>query len=133
MAKILRNIDQIIDTQGNDLTAPVLSFRNKIINGDMRISQRSTNVGSFTADVGGSGGFKTLDRFYHELGSAGTYTLSQNSITDLAGFKKSLKVFCTASTTPSGTAQFNVHQRIESNHFYDLLLLLILLTMFRVF
>ena len=120
MAKILRNIDQIIDTQGNDLTAPVLSFRNKIINGDMRISQRSTNVGSFTADVGGSGGFKTLDRFYHELGSAGTYTLSQNSITDLAGFKKSLKVFCTASTTPSGTAQFNVHQRIESNHFYDL-------------
>ena len=26
MAKILRNIDQIIDTQGNDLTAPVLSF-----------------------------------------------------------------------------------------------------------
>ena len=96
------------------------SFRNRIINGDMRISQRSTNVSSFSADGGGSGGFKTLDRFYHELGSAGTYTLSQNSITDLAGFKKSLKVFCTASATPSGTAQFNVHQRVESNNFYDL-------------
>ena len=97
-----------------------MMFRNKIINGDMRIAQRSTEVQSFSADGGGSGGFKTLDRFYHELGSAGTYTLSQNSITDLAGFKKSLKVLCTTSATPSGTAQFNVHQRIESNYFYDL-------------
>jgi hypothetical protein len=97
-----------------------MMFRNKIINGDMRIAQRSTSVSSFSADGGGSGGFKTLDRFYHELGSAGTYTLSQNSITDLAGFKKSLKVLCTSSATPTGNAQFNVHQRIESNHFYDL-------------
>lgn len=96
-------------------------FRNKIINGDMRIAQRSTEVTSFSTDGGGSGGFKTLDRFYHELGTNnGTYTLSQNSITDLPGFKKSLKVLCTASATPAGTGQFNVHQRIESNHFYDL-------------
>ena len=41
MAKILRNIDQIIDTQGNDLTAPVLSFRNKIINGNFQVNQRN--------------------------------------------------------------------------------------------
>lgn len=51
MAKILRNIDQIIDTQGNDLTAPVLSFRNKFINGDMQVHQRgngTATAGTFT-------------------------------------------------------------------------------------
>ncbi len=58
MAKILRNIDQIIDTQGNDLTAPVLSFRNKIINGDMRIAQRGNLPYAGTA-----AGF-TFDRWY---------------------------------------------------------------------
>jgi hypothetical protein len=109
---VLKNVEVVNNSS--------MMFRNKIINGDMRIAQRSTSVSSFSADGGGSGGFKTLDRFYHELGSAGTYTLSQNSITDLSGFKKSLKVLCTASATPSGTAQFNVHQRIESNNFYDL-------------
>ena len=49
MAKILRNIDQIIDTQGNELSvanpvempAPVLSFRNKIINGNFQVNQRN--------------------------------------------------------------------------------------------
>ncbi len=58
MAKILRNIDQIIDTQGNDLTAPVLSFRNKFINGNMQVHQRgngTASTGTFTY---------TTDRWY---------------------------------------------------------------------
>jgi len=58
MAKILRNIDQIIDTQGNELSVanpveipPQLeSFRNKIINGIFSIDQRKilpiTHTGS---------------------------------------------------------------------------------------
>ena len=61
MAKILRNIDQIIDTQGNDLTAPVLSFRNKIINGNFDVWQRATSQNSI--------GFGSADRWsmYHNI------------------------------------------------------------------
>ena len=61
MAKILRNIDQIIDTQGNDLTAPVLSFRNKFINGNFDIWQRGTSQNSI--------GFESADRWsmYHNV------------------------------------------------------------------
>ena len=71
MAKILRNIDKIIDTQGNELSVanpveipeipeippPVLSFRNKIINGDMRIVQRDN------LPYAGTAGGYTFDRW----------------------------------------------------------------------
>jgi hypothetical protein len=59
MAKILRNIDQIIDTQGNELSIanPVEvpqqleSFRNRFINGNMQVHQRgngTATAGTFT-------------------------------------------------------------------------------------
>ena len=52
MAKILRNIDQIIDTQGNELSIanPVEvpqqleSFRNRFINGNMQVHQRGNII-----------------------------------------------------------------------------------------
>ena len=72
MAKILRNIDQIIDTQGNELSVanpveippPVLSFRNKLINGNFDVWQRSEDI----TNGNNSWGIYTADRWWHNKG-----------------------------------------------------------------
>ena len=98
MAKILRNIDQIIDTQGNDLTAPVLSFRNKFINGDMQINQRGNGTAianTFTY---------TTDRWYVYCVAAGC---SYSQVDTPTG--KALEVI-----PDSGTVNQIIGQKIEN-------------------
>ena len=58
---------------------------NVIINGAMKISQRATSVTGITSD-----GYKTVDRWRTDISSAGTWTQTQNAVTDLAGFRLSL-------------------------------------------
>ena len=71
-------------------------FRNIIINGDMSIAQRSTSVSGIT---GTDSGYKTLDRFYTEISSAGTWTQSQSTdVPSGQGFAKSFKMDCTTAT-----------------------------------
>ena len=48
------------------------SFRNIVINGDMQIAQRSTSVASITTAA-----YHTLDRWYFDVSSLGTFTMSQ--------------------------------------------------------
>ena len=88
------------------------AFKNIIINGDMRISQRSTSVSSITSD-----GYYTLDRFTTEIGSFGTWTQSQASDAPTGqGFTKCLKMDCTtAQGSPSGANVMLVGQSIEGN------------------
>ena len=65
------------------------NFRNIIINGDMNIAQRSTQV----TGVGASSNYWTIDRFDMYLqNTAGRLTMSQATITDLPGFYKALKL-----------------------------------------
>ena len=73
-------------------------FRNIIINGDMSIAQRSTSVASIT-----TASYYTLDRFYLEPNSAGTWTMSQSTdVPTGQGFAKSMKLDCTtADASPS--------------------------------
>ena len=70
-----------------------LAGRNVIINGAMNFSQRqasSSNVGNQYV----------LDRFaVYKQNTGSTYTCSQNSVTDLAGFSNSLKMDCTTADT----------------------------------
>ena len=56
--------------------------RNLIINGEMKVSQRSTSA----TGLGNSNGFTALDRFGYFGSSSGRFTKSQESITDLTGF-----------------------------------------------
>ena len=67
--------------------------KNVIINGAMMLSQRqpsSSNVGNQYV----------LDRFaVYKQNTGSTYTCSQNSVTDLAGFNNSLKMDCTTADT----------------------------------
>ena len=49
-------------------------FRNIIINGDMSIAQRATSVTGKT-----SGGTYTVDRWYQDISSMGTWSFSQTT------------------------------------------------------
>jgi len=91
-----------------------LSNRNLIINGAMQVAQRSTSV----ADVGGSSGYFTCDRWRVDTGNtAGRVTMSQASITDLAGFANALKLDVTTADTSLASGEvFRVGQRIEGQN-----------------
>ena len=65
--------------------------RNIVINGAMKVSQRSTSATSIT-----STGYHALDRFKLLYTDAGTWTMSQSSTTP-NGFANSLKLDCTSA------------------------------------
>ena len=90
-----------------------VKFRNIIINGDMSIAQRATSVTGIT-----SGAYRTADRFYLNMGTAGTWT---NTIsTDVPtgqGFAKSFKLDCTtANASLSAGSYMTIQQRFEGQN-----------------
>ena len=71
--------------------------RNIIINGVMNVAQRGTS----STGLGASTGYFTVDRVQsgHSGNSAGRYTMTQEAITDLGGFKNAIKLACTTADT----------------------------------
>lgn len=70
--------------------------KNLIINGAMQVAQRATSA----TGVGGSNGYFTVDRFgIYQSGTDGRFTMSQASVTDLAGFSNALKLDVTTADT----------------------------------
>jgi hypothetical protein len=95
---------------------PFAAGKNKIINGDMAIAQRSTSVAGITADTT----YYTVDRFITRLINQGTFTQSQES-DGPAGFSKSLKMLCTtADASPTGGDRIGITQRIEAANLQSL-------------
>lgn len=85
----------------NDEVENLFSFRNRIINGDMRIDQR--NAGSNVTVAAGSSQAFITDRFYiQNLGGDGTLIASQSTDAP-TGFTHSLKI----TTTTAGTISAN--------------------------
>ena len=89
------------------------AFKNIIINGDMSLAQRATSVTGITG-----AGYNTADRFYLNMGTAGTWT---NTIsTDVPtgqGFAKSFKLDCTtANASLSAGSYMTVQQRFEGQN-----------------
>ena len=114
-----RQVGTVIDTQalvpddnsvtyaklGNDIP---LGNRNLVINGAMQVAQRSTSLSGVT-----SGGYLTTDRFYTDLTSIGTYTVSQSTDAP-SGFAHSLKYLCTtADASPASGDGFSLQYKIE--------------------
>ena len=95
-----------------------LSNRNLIINGAMNVSQRSTSV----SNMGGTEGYKTLDRFNHTGGEgAGRFTSAQTAINDLHGFLNCLHLDCTtADTSIAATELLIIEQRLEGQDLQQL-------------
>jgi len=93
-------------------TTVPLGTKNLIINGNMQIAQRATSATGLT-----TGGYRTVDRFYHEILTAGTWSESQDTnVPTGQGFAKSLKINCTSSATLSGTEQTFIQQIIEAQN-----------------
>jgi hypothetical protein len=92
-----------------------LGFRNRIINGDMRIDQRN-NGASVTATNS-----YAVDRFKTELAvSTGTFTMQQSSVAP-TGFSKSFSF--TTNTVNTGLASGDrvvIMQSVEGNNIADL-------------
>ncbi len=96
---------------GNQVDDGAITGSNMVINGAMRVSQRSTSESVSTSD-----GYKTLDRFqYNEMGSyTGVHTMSQDT-TGPSGFTNSLKFLTTtADSSLSGTDGFSLRYRVEA-------------------
>lgn len=87
----LSSVSARLDTVGGSEGA--LSNRNLIINGAMQVAQRGTSFASV-------GNVYTLDRFQmYKQNSGAAFTVTQSSVTDLAGFANALKVDCTTADT----------------------------------
>ena len=95
-----------------------LSNRNLVTNGAMNVSQRSTSV----ANMGGTEGYKTLDRFNHTGGEgAGRFTSAQTAVNDLPGFLNCLHLDCTtADTSIAATELLIIEQRLEGQDLQQL-------------
>lgn len=99
---------QILKTDGSgalSFTDNLSSGRNLVINGAMQVSQRGT---SFTSNPNGY----TLDRWRFST-SGGVFDVVQSSDAP-AGFSNSLKVDCTATTTPTGNQEGLIETKIEA-------------------
>ena len=81
-----------------------------IINGDMQIAQRATSVTGKT-----SGDHYTVDRFKQDIGSMGTWSISQATDSPTGqGFNKSLKMDCTtAHASPSSSDNLIIQTSLE--------------------
>jgi hypothetical protein len=78
-------------------------FRNIIINGDMSIAQRGTSFSSVSA---GNGTYP-VDRFRNNVGTAGTWTISQDTdVPSGQGFATSVKYDCTTANASLSAASF---------------------------
>jgi hypothetical protein len=93
-----------------------ISFKNRIINGNMRIDQRN-NGASVTSNNSGQYG---VDRFFTEAYGGGSLT-SQRSIVAPTGFTNSLLITVTGTDTSLGTADdYEVNQKIEGFNVADM-------------
>lgn len=99
-----------------EYSVPVTAFKNRIINGDMRIDQRNAGA-SFTA----SGGY-TLDRWNFAASQASKFTGQQNqgSVTPPVGFTKYLGFTSSSAYSSLATDYFLVEQPIEGLNVADL-------------
>jgi len=76
--------------------------RNMVINGAMQVAQRGTS----STGLGAADGYFTVDRFPLAFNTSGRLTMTQESITDLSGFPKALKLACTTADTSIAAGEY---------------------------
>lgn len=104
----------------SDIVGDRLSgFRNRIINGDMRIDQR--NAGALVTTASGSSGY-SLDRWFYENSQTSKFTMQQNAgaVTAPFGFSNYLGVTSSSAYSVLSTDYFHIGHRIEGFNVADL-------------
>jgi hypothetical protein len=112
------SVDKITDSEGSVFSPSSALFRNRIINGDMRIDQR--NAGA-SLTVNDNAPFYPVDR-WQAFGQSGdgVYTIQQ-STTAPTGFNNSVIATVTTADASIGSTQtYLIRQRIEGFNFADL-------------
>jgi hypothetical protein len=109
--------DSITDSSGGILAPSSSVFRNRIINGDMRIDQRRAGA-SVTPTANGY----TLDRWNTFLTQASKFSIQQNaaSVTPPVGFTNYLGATSTSAYSVSSSDYFLTAQIIEGLNIADL-------------
>ena len=95
------------------------SFRNRIINGDMRIDQR--NAGAISNPTGGTNTY-TIDRWQFSFFNPGSRVTNVQQVSDDVpkGFSYSMKVSCgNNSGTQDANEQLLIQQQIEGHNVGD--------------
>jgi len=100
------------DSSNQSAAASPFGLKNRIINGDMAINQRSFSGTAVDATY-------SLDRWLTFSTSASRFTISQSSIAP-AGFINSLLITSSSAYTPSASDEFGVSQLIEGLNVSDL-------------
>ena len=100
-------------------TGVTASFRNKFINGDMRIDQRNAGASVGSLNSGSNEKF-AVDRTMLEMGGQTSNTGTVQQVTDgPAGFNKSLK-YTAGSSGFNAAGYVAINQRIEGQNVQDL-------------
>lgn len=94
------------------------AFRNRIINGDMRIDQRNGGA----AVAGGSSVNFSVDRWYNFGTTSSKFTVQQNagSVTPPSGFSNYLGATSSSSYSVPSNESYRVHHAIEGFNVADL-------------
>jgi hypothetical protein len=113
--------DSITDSSGGVLAPSSSVFRNRILNGDMRIDQRNAGA-SVTPANSGADYIYTLDRWRVFSIANSKFSVQQNaaSVTPPVGFSNYLGVTSLAATTVGSTDVYVLGQRIEGFNFADM-------------
>ena len=103
----------------NQFSGGAFSFKNRILNGDMRIDQR--NAGASVTNVGSAATY-TLDRWFYFASQASKFTVQQNagSVTPPAGFVNYLGITSSSAYTVGSSEIFLLAQHIEGFNTADL-------------
>jgi len=111
-------VDYFQNSNGQTVSTQPPGFRNRIINGDMRIDQRNAGV-SVTQTTSAT---YTVDRFFIFGSVTSKFTAQQNaaSVTPPVGFTNYLGITSSSAYTVGAAEEFWLAQRIEGLNTVDL-------------
>ena len=95
-----------------------IAFRNRVINGDMRIDQR--NAGASYAVPTGTTSYPVCDRWHFTKDPSGMTLTVQQTSTAPVGFTKSMVSTATVGVVPTSVQFVCIQQKIEGNNCVDL-------------
>jgi hypothetical protein len=100
----------------NEEVENLFSFRNRVINGDMRINQRFSDA---TTSYSGVANAYNLDRWRGNANGGGVFTVQRSSVAP-DGFSNSLlATVTTADSSVGGSDFYHIRQSIEGFNFSD--------------